>query len=53
MSPEEVLKMTLQNVMMYNSVIPTYSSDSKEDSKGKHINVTKDNIQEVERLLGL
>lgn len=50
-APEEVLRMTLQNVLMYNAVIPSYSSDK--DDKNKVINVTSANKAEVEKILGL
>lgn len=51
MSPQEVLNMTMQNVMMYNAVIPSYRTDK--DKSNKKIKVTKDNRAEVDRILGL
>lgn len=43
--------MTLQNVYMYNAVVPSYCSDDDKDNI--NIKATAENREEVDRLLGL
>ncbi len=49
--PESVLDMTMANLTMYNSIMPNY--DDSSDNDNIVITATNDNIDEVDRLLGL